>query len=69
MLNYKLNYIRWIKPSMPVADQLFMTFIKLREYNPNFELSVMFKVSESQVYNIALTWLKFMSLQWREIDI
>ena len=66
---YRLNYIRGSKPSLPVADQLFMTLIKLRQYKPNFELSLMFKVCQSQVYNIVLTWIRLMSLQWREIDI
>ena len=29
----------------------------------------MFKTSESEVYNVFITWIKFMALQWREINI
>ena len=66
---YSLNYINGNKPSLPVKDQFFMTLIKLRQYQPNFELSRDFKICETDVYNIVVTWIRFMSLQWREIDI
>ena len=65
---YKLNYLH-AYPTISVPDQLFLTIIKCRTYKTNFELSRMFAVSETEVYNIFVTWIKFMSLQWREICI
>lgn len=66
---YQLNYWNGVSPSISVADQFLMTLIKLRLYRPNFELSRMFAMSEPDVYGIIVTWIKFMSLQWREINI
>jgi len=55
--------------SLNVTDQFFLVLIKLRQYIPNFQLSRMFGISTSEVYNIFFTWVRFMSLQWREISI
>ena len=66
--SYRLNYV-YSKPSIQVQDQLFLTIIKCRLYKTNFELSRMFRITESEVYCIIVTWLRFMSLQWREINI
>ncbi|XP_038047675.1 uncharacterized protein LOC119721789 [Patiria miniata] len=66
---FKLTYLHGVRPSICVPDQFFLTVIKCRRYTPNFELSRMFKISESEVYCIFVTWMRFMSLQWREVDI
>ena len=64
-----LTYVNGAKTiGLPVKDQFFLTLIKLRQYTSNFALSRMFKISETDVYNIFVTWVRFMSLQWREID-
>ena len=34
----------------------------------NFELSKLFAIGEADFYNIYRTWIRFMSLQWNEID-
>ena len=47
----------------------FLVLVKLRRHTSNFELSRCFNVTESDVYNIFCTWIRFMALQWREIDI
>lgn len=55
--------------SLNVTDQFFLVLIKLRQYIPNFQLSRMFGISTTEVYNIFFTWIRFMSLQWREVSI
>ena len=66
---FELTYVNGKRPSLSVPDQLFLTILKCRRYTANFELSRMFKVSESEVYTVFATWIRFMHLQWREIDI
>ena len=49
-----------------------MTLIKLRTHKTNFELSLMFKICDSEVYNVFITWIKFMALGiniWPEREI
>ncbi len=67
--SYKLNYWNNINPSISVPDQFFLTIWKCRRRTPNFELARAFSISESDVYNIFVTWIRFMRLQWEEIDI
>jgi hypothetical protein len=64
---HHLNFWNNVKPSLPVHDQLFLVLTKLRTYRTNYELHSMFRASESDIYAILITWLHFMSLQWREI--
>lgn len=66
---YQLNYWNGVSPRISVVDQFLMTLVKLRLYRPNFELSRMFGMSEPDVYGIIVTWIRFMSLQWREINL
>ena len=66
---YQLNYWNGVSPTISVVDQFFMTLVKLRLHRPNFELSRMFGISEPDIYGIIVTWIKFMSLQWREINL
>lgn len=54
---------------MSVENQFFLTLIKLRRHKTNFELSRLFNISETSVINIWVTWINFMSRQWREIQI
>jgi hypothetical protein len=46
-----------------------MVLMKLRRHTPNFELSRNFKCSDIAVRNIIITWIKFMALQWQELDM
>ena len=64
-----LTYMYGNIKNIDVRDQFFLALIKLRRYLTNFELSRMFGVSESDVYNIFCTWIRFMSLQWGELDL
>ncbi|XP_061187005.1 uncharacterized protein LOC133195157 [Saccostrea echinata] len=64
-----LNYLYHQVISLDVPNQFFMVLIKLRRNTTNFELSRMFGVSEKVVQNIIITWINFMSRQWRQIDI
>lgn len=66
---YHLNYYTHRCDKLSVADQLFMTLIKLRLHTPNFELSRMFDMSEYSVSNVFITWINFMYRQWNDIDI
>lgn len=64
----QLHY-KYGTPSIEPQDQLFLTLVKLRTHKTNYELSILFKVKELEVYNTFITWIRFMSLQWREINI
>lgn len=66
---YRLRYYQFAVHKLPVPDQFFMTLIKLRRHTPDFELSRMFAISERYVSNIFITWINFMSLQWRQLNI
>ena len=52
-----------------VRDRLFMTLVKLRQHKSNFELSLLFHVTIGCVANVVFTWLRFMALEWGEIDL
>jgi len=66
---FSLNYFNNVQPHLTVIDQFFLCLVKLRTYKPNFELSRLFRICESEVYSIFVTWVRFMSVQWREINI
>ena len=67
---YKLNYMYGSTPSnISVENMFFLVLIKLRRHVTNFEISLMFDLAESDVYSIFCTWVRFMSLQWREIPL
>ena len=65
---YHLNYL-YGNPSIDVKHQLFLALMKCRMYQTNTELSRMFKINETKVYSTFITWIRFMSLQWKELDI
>ena len=65
---HKLKYL-YAAPTLDVRNQLLLTLIKLRLYITNFQLGRMFEVTQLEVYNIFVTWVKFMSKQWRKINI
>ena len=50
-------------------DAFFLTLIKLRRNTPNFELAVMFGISEASVSRIFLTWLNFLYFEMKEWNI
>jgi hypothetical protein len=66
---YHLNYRYSNVTQLSVEDQFFMALIKLRQHKVNFELAFMFGVSKCTVANIVVTWINFMAVQWREINI
>lgn len=45
-----------------------MTLIILRQNKTYYEISLFFNVTEKQVRNIFITWIRFMSLQWSEVS-
>jgi len=49
-------------------DQLFMTLIKLRTAKDDFELSILFDISEKVVSQVFICWLNFLFYQLSEID-
>ena len=66
---YQLQYLYGRNPTLDIQNLLFLTLIKCRLYKTNFELSTLFGVSVTDVYAIFVTWIKFMSLQWRELNM
>lgn len=50
-------------------EQFFMTLIILRLHKTFEEISMMYVISIKQVSNIFITWVRFMSLQWRKLDL
>lgn len=66
---YCLDYIYHNVVTISVPDQFFITLIKLRRYTTNYELSIMFNISQATVKNIVFTWIAFMARQWRELNI
>ena len=66
---YCLQYAYYQVTNISVPDQFFMVLMKVRWHMTNFELSRLFGVSESVVSNIFVTWIIFMSKQWREIKM
>ncbi|XP_062591631.1 uncharacterized protein LOC134253139 [Saccostrea cucullata] len=65
---FHLNYVYNQVQNMSIENQLFLTLIKLRQHKPNFELSRLFSISQTTVENIWITWVNFMSRQWRELN-
>ena len=66
---YNLNYMYYRSEQLSVENQFFLTLIKLRQHKTNFELSRLFNISESAVSNNWITWINFMTYQWKEINI
>lgn len=66
---YCLNYIYHNVVTIDIPDQFFIVLMKLRRHTTNFELSRMFGVSELVVINVVITWINFMALQWKEVNI
>jgi len=64
-----LIYLYGPVAGISVEDQFFMVLIKLRQHKTNFELSRLFGISESDVYNVFCTWVRFMALQGHELNI
>ena len=63
----ELRYHQGSIPPLSVEDQFFLTLIKLRLHKANFELCRQFKISESMVMNIFVTWINFMYVMWSEL--
>lgn len=66
---YKLNYFFGQVSKPKVEYQFLLVLMKLRQRKCNYELALMFGIDEKAVYNIFVTWVRFMALQWREIDL
>ena len=65
---FKLRYM-YATPNVDVGNQLFLTLMKLRTNKTNFELARMFAITELDVCNIFVTWVKFISKQCPETNI
>ncbi|XP_063436834.1 uncharacterized protein LOC134718270 [Mytilus trossulus] len=51
------------------TDQLFLTLIKLRQAKEDVELAMLFKISESTVSRVIMTWINFLYFQLKELDV
>lgn len=65
---YHLRYLYNQVQNLSVENQLFLTLIKLRQNQTNYELSRSFGISKTTVDNIWITWVNFMARQFREIN-
>ncbi|XP_050415275.1 uncharacterized protein LOC126829417 [Patella vulgata] len=64
---FHLNYLYNQVELLSIENQFMLTLVKLRQYKTNFELSRLFDISETSVTNIWVTWVNFMSRQWKEV--
>lgn len=65
---HNLQY-RWSRVvGLSIEDQFLMLLMKLRRNKPDFELSKIFTVSKTEVSNIIVTWINFVSDLWSLID-
>lgn len=61
---------RWSQVvGLSVEDQFLMLLIKLRRNTTDFELSKIFGVSKTEVSNVIVTWINFVSDVWSLVDI
>ncbi|KAI5634510.1 DDE superfamily endonuclease domain-containing protein [Phthorimaea operculella] len=67
----KLGYYYGQAPKNTISpmDQFFLTLIILRRHITFEEISYMFLTTITQVYNIFITWIRFMASQWRLLDL
>ncbi len=66
---YHLQYI-WRKcETLSIENQFFLTLVRLRTNKTIFELSRLFDISEFSVSNIFITWINFMAVQWKELNM
>lgn len=66
---YHLTYFNGPVHFPDIPEQFLLVLMKLRQNKGNFELGELFNVQETDVYNIFITWIRFMSLQWGEINL
>ena len=57
-----------VKQRLYVEDQFFMLLIKPRQHKTNFELSHIFRVTESTVTNVFATWINLIYFELKEVD-
>ncbi|XP_014675449.1 PREDICTED: uncharacterized protein LOC106815500 [Priapulus caudatus] len=60
----ELNYYYGVSPSLAPEDQLFLTLVKLRLAQTNFELSMLFEINIKEVTNVFVTWINFLYHHW-----
>ena len=63
-----LIYFRGVVPSLPLADQLLVTLMKLRCSLDDFEICRKFDISSKVLSNIFITWINFLCIQLEELD-
>jgi hypothetical protein len=68
ILGPAVNCLSYKCKSLPPKEQLFLTLMKIRQAKEDFELSLLFRVSESTVSNIVVTWINFLYFQLKDLD-
>jgi hypothetical protein len=53
---------------IPPMDQLFLTLVKLRQAKEDYELSLLFEISETTVSKIVIMWINFLYFQLKDLD-
>lgn len=67
---YDLNYMYGTPPKeLDTVEQFFVTLMILRRHTTFEEITMLYKISLKHVYTIFVTWIRFMSLQWRTLDL
>ena len=57
-----------VKTHLKPTDQLFMTLMKLRQASDDFEISLLFDLTEKEVAKIFICWINFLFFQLSKID-
>ena len=65
---FHLRYMYGPIYQISVPDHFILVLMKLRQRTPNYELATLFSISEANVYNIFCTWVRFMALQFKELN-
>lgn len=67
---HRLKYVYGDPPSrIDKFEQFFITLLLLRRHKPIAEIAMMYEVTIKHIYNIFITWIRFMSLQWKNLDL
>ncbi|KAJ2940777.1 hypothetical protein O0L34_g14890 [Tuta absoluta] len=67
---YNLKYFYSQPPKhLDPMDQLLVVLIVLYRHKTYEELSILFKTNIKQIFNLFITWIRFMALQWKQINL
>lgn len=67
---HNLKYFYGPPPKdLDALEYFFITLIILRRHSTFEEITMLYKITLKEVYTIFITWIRFMSLQWNNLDL